>query len=234
MKRPPGWPSWLLALVGLAVIGSACTVDGAEGDGSSSSSSTGSSSTSSSGTTSSSSSGATGGGQPDGGSGGGATFGSGSNFTSVTDFFDYVNGQRDNYAPHDRWAGFPFTTGYYHTNVTWPLAMTWSDTAAAAAQAEADAVAGGASPSGEETFANPGQLPIYIAGLNTGDYMVGGRERPGSFTTETCTLCNANGFMRMGVFYHDPGGDGPVLTRLGIGASDMGNGDTWWVMRFEP
>ena len=165
---------------------------------------------------------------------GGATFGSGSFFSSVDEFFDYVNEKRQSYAPHDRWAGFPFAGGYYHDNVTWPYVMQWSDAAAIAAQAEADAVAGGAAPSGQETGANPGQLPIYIDGLNTADYQVGGKERPGSFPTETCTLCNSNGFMRMGVFYHDPGGDGPVLTSLGIGAADMGNGDTWWVMRFAP
>jgi hypothetical protein len=112
--------------------------------------------------------------------------------------------------------------------------MKWSDKAAKAAQIEADAVAGGASPSGKKTFANPGQLPIYINGINTASYMVGGKERPGTFTTTACTLCNSNPFMRMGVFYHDPGGAGPVLKSLGIGAADMGGGDTWWVMRFAP
>jgi len=169
-----------------------------------------------------------------GGADSGATIGSGSHFGAVMEFFDYVNEKREGYSNHDRYAGFPFSGGYYHTNVTWPYTMQWSDTAAAAAQAEANAVAGGATPSGTQTFANPGQLPIYVDGLNTGDYMVGGKERPGSFTTETCTLCNSNPFMRMAVFYHDPNGDGPVLTRLGIGAADLGNGDTWWVMRFAP
>ncbi len=226
----------LLATGGLVIASAACGAGSDSNDGSSSSSSTSSSSgsTSSSGTSSSSSTSSSSGTDAGSDAGGGATLGSGSNFGSVDEFFGYVNGQRESYASHDRYAGFPFTSGYYHSNVTWPYTMQWSDTAAAVAQAEADAVAGGAAPSGEETFANPGQLPIYVDGLNTVDYLVGGRERPGSFTTDTCTLCNSNGFMRMAVFYHDPGGDGPVLTRLGIGAADMGNGDTWWVMRFEP
>jgi hypothetical protein len=220
----------LLAGCWLGTAGVACGDDSESSGGSSASSSSSSGGGSSGSSSSSSSSGSDGGTD----AGGGATFGSGTNFSSVDEFFDYVNGQRESYAPHDRYAGFPFTSGYYHTTVTWPYTMAWSDTAAALAQAEAEAVAGGAAPSGQETFANPGQLPLYIDGLNTADYVVGGRERPGSFTTETCTLCNSNGFARMGVFYHDPGGDGPVLTRLGIGAADMGNGDTWWVMKFEP
>ncbi|MBW2459539.1 MAG: hypothetical protein JRI68_33910, partial [Deltaproteobacteria bacterium] len=151
----------LLTTAGLVVASAACDAETESGDSSSTSSGTTSSSGSSSGTTSTSSSGSVGGGDPDGGTGGGATFGSGSNFGSVNEFFAYVNEERENYVPHDRWSGFPFTTGYYHTNVTWPVTMIWSDTAVAAAQAEADAVAGGASPSGEETFANPGQLPVY-------------------------------------------------------------------------
>lgn len=163
-----------------------------------------------------------------------ATFGSGSNFSSVQGYFNYVNDKRKSYASHTRWSGFPFSGGKYHSNVTWPYTMQWSDAAAAAAQVEADAVAGGASPGGKQTLANPGQLPIYVDGLNTASYMVGGKERPGSFITSTCTLCNSNTFMRMAVFYHDPGGAGPVLTRIGIGAADLGNGETWWVIRFAP
>lgn len=170
----------------------------------------------------------------DTGSGGGASFGSGSNFGSVQEFFNYVNDTRNSYSTHKRWKGFPFSGGSYHKDVTWPYTMKWSAAAAAAAQKEADAVAGGAIPGGTKTMNNPGQLPIVIDGLNTQDYMVGGKERPGSFTTSTCTLCNSNPFMRMGVFYHDPGSAGPKLTSLGIGAADMGNGDTWWVMRFAP
>lgn len=162
----------------------------------------------------------------------GATFGSGSNFGSVRSYFTYINGKRNSYSTHSRWKGFPFAGGKTHKNVTWPYTMKWSDTATVAAQKEADAVAKGGTPTGKKSYNNPGQLPIYISGLNTADYMVGGKERPGSFTTSTCTMCNANPFMRMAVFYHDPGGDGPVLTSIGLGAADMGDGSTWWVIRF--
>jgi hypothetical protein len=146
--------------------------------------------------------------------------------------FDYFNQKREGYAPHDRYKGFPFEGGY-HGNVTWPLAMQWSPEAAAIAQAEADAVAAGKAPTGKATFANPGAGPLYVDGVNTTTYMVTGVEWAGNFTGgETCTLCSGNPFARMGLFYQDPGGDGPVLTQVGIGASDAGGGDTVWVYRF--
>ena len=169
------------------------------------------------------------------GSGGDAvepSFGSGSHFDSVMAMFDYVNGQRTSYQPHDRYKGFPFGGGSYHTNVTWPITFTWSAAAAATAQAEANAVAAGGTPSGSETDSNPGANHLFIAGLNTADYMVTAQESAGAFSTDQCTLCNSNPFMRMAVFYHDPGGDGPVLTELGIGAAAVG-ADTWWVLKFE-
>ncbi len=161
-----------------------------------------------------------------------ASFGSGSAFDAVADMLDYQNELRQSYEPHERWRGFPFADGEYHTNVTWPMSMAWSAEAAALAQAEADAVAGGAAPQGDETMANPGQEPLHISGLNTDAYMVSGPEVAGVFDTEGCSVCNTNPMMRMGVIYHDPGGEGPVLQSMGIGAADLGNGDTWWVFRF--
>jgi hypothetical protein len=96
----------------------------------------------------------------------------------------------------------------------------------------ADAVAGGAPPTGYETMANPGANHLFIEGVNTSKYMVTGKESGGNFGTEQCTVCNSNPFGRMAIFYHDSGGDGPVLTSLGVGASAVG-ADTWWVLIFE-
>jgi hypothetical protein len=146
--------------------------------------------------------------------------------------FDYVNEMRESYQPHDRYKGLPFAGGGYHSNVTWPMSMAWNEDAAAEAQAEADAVAGGSSPSGFETMSNPGANHLFVDGVNTATYMVTAKESSGMFSTEMCTLCNSNPFMRMSVFYHDPGGDGPVLTSLGVGAAAVG-ADTWWVLTFE-
>lgn len=162
-----------------------------------------------------------------------ATFGSGSAFTSVDEMLDYQNEQRQGYESHERWRGFPFGAGEYHSEVTWPMTMGWSEAAAGIAQAEADAVAGGATPQGDETEGNPGVAHLFVSGLDTAEYMVSGPEEADSFGTEACAICNSNPFMRMAVIYHDPGGQGPVLTTMGIGAADLGNGDTWWVFRFD-
>jgi hypothetical protein len=164
----------------------------------------------------------------------GPSFGAGSAFDDVNDMFNYLNDQRLNYQPHSRWKGFPFGQGEYHQNITWPLTMEWSDEAAALAQAEADAVAAGQTPAGQQTAANLGQGPLHVYALNTDQYMVSATEYSGKFNTNLCTPCKANGFMRMAVYYHDPGGDGAVMTKLGVGAADMGNGDTRWVFRFAP
>jgi len=160
------------------------------------------------------------------------SFGTGSYFDSAEDMLDYVNERRQSYSTHERYKGLPFAGGGYHTNVTWPMLMEGNDSVAADAQGEADAVAGGASPRGFETESNPGANHLFMDGVNTGRYMVTGMESGGVFSTEQCTMCNSNPFARMAVFYHDPGGDGPVLTSVGVGASAVG-ADTWWVLIFE-
>ena len=162
------------------------------------------------------------------------SFGSGSSFGSVEEMLDYLNEQRQAYDFHDRYKGFPFGGGQYHQSYTWPLTFDWDDGVAAAAQTEADAVAGSGTPSGQETVASgPGGETLFLDGLNSPHYMVSAKERAGAFDTQECALCNANPIMRMAVYYHDPGWDGPVLDTIGIGAADAGGGDTWWVMIFE-
>jgi hypothetical protein len=165
----------------------------------------------------------------------GASFGSGSFFSSVDDFFDYLNDGREGYVSHSRWQGFPFdlTNGYTHYNMTWPLTFTWSDSLAAEAQAEADDVASGGTPSGSPTPSELFVEPIYISGVNTTHYIVGGRELAGNFSTSNCTLCTSHGMMRLAFYYQDPDSIGPVLTEIGVGASDMGDGNTWWTIVME-
>jgi hypothetical protein len=165
----------------------------------------------------------------------GPSFGSGSYFSSVEGFFDYLNDGRINYQSHSRWQGFPFdlVNGYDHYNMTWPLTFSWSDSLAAVAQAEADDVADGGTPSGEPTPAEIFADPIYIAGVNSSHYVVSGRELSGNFESSNCTLCTSHGMMRHAFYYQDPDGFGPVLTEIGVGAADMGGGDTWWTIVIE-
>ena len=174
-------------------------------------------------------------GDDDGGdddAGGDPSFGSGSNFDSVDGMLAYFDDQRAGYWNHDRWRGLPFY-GSYHSNFTWPMSFQWDAALAAEAQVEADAVAGGAAPTGSETDGNPGTEHLWIDGVNTAHYMVSGKETSGIWDTQESALGCENPFMRMGVYYQDPGGEGPVLDRIGIGASDAGGGATWWVMVFE-
>ena len=153
----------------------------------------------------------------------------------MDDFFDYLNDGRENYEVHSRWQGFPFdmADGYDHNNMTWPLTFTWSASLAAVAQTEADDVASGGTPSGDATPAEMFADSIYVAGVNTSHYMVSGRELAGNFGTSNCTLCTSHGVMRMAFYYQDPDSLGPVLTQVGVGASDMGDGNTWWTIVVE-
>ena len=38
----------------------------------------------------------------------------------------------------------------------------------------------------------------------------------------------SNGTARMGMFYHDPGGSGPVLSKIGCGGAQSPGGSSWW------
>lgn len=146
------------------------------------------------------------------------SFGSDATITDVHEMAGIVNGFRESYATHDRYWGIPFGTGDFHTDVTWPMVMTWSDAAAAIAQAEADAVAGGAPSTGVDV-ASSGYF--WVDGVNSSPYMV---------TTDEHCMSTANTFGRMSIFYHDFGGRGPVLTQMGLGASAKTDGSTVWVI----
>jgi len=147
------------------------------------------------------------------------SYGSNSAFDDVHDMADIINEGRLSYETHDRYWGIPFSDDHFHSDVTWPLVMTWDDNAAAIAQNEADAIAGGATPSG----INVENGIIWISSPCTAPFMV---------HTDEATMSAINPFMRMAVLYHDFGGNGPVLDKIGIGASDVGNGDTAWVLVF--
>jgi hypothetical protein len=146
------------------------------------------------------------------------SFGSDATITDVHEMAGIVNDFRESYSTHDRYWGIPFGTGDFHTDVTWPLVMTWNDDAAAIAQAEADAVAGGSTPTGTDVVSSG---YFWVDGVNSSPYMV---------TTDEHHMSTANTFGRMSIFYHDFGGRGPVLTQMGLGASAESDGSTVWVL----
>ncbi len=162
----------------------------------------------------------------------GPSFGSGSAFADVMQMFAYINEQREGYLSHERWRGLPWT-GSGHMTMTWPTTFVWDDALAMQAQAEADAIAAGAAFTGSP--ATDGVTPpIYVAGVDSAHYSVSGYELSQSWDVENeSSLSHHHGSARQAIYYHDPGGEGPVLTRLGIGAADAGAGDTAWVFVWE-
>jgi hypothetical protein len=176
------------------------------------------------------------------------TIGSGSHFAAVDEFLGYVDEQRRNYGGeggygrHDRYKGIPWA-GEYHTTTTFPNVFDRDDGLAERAQAEACRVAGGGAVQGVEIpGASPGQRPFWIHGINTADWMISVREHPGDWddisppfvTDKRFGLHHSNGSSRLGLHYHDFGGDGPAINFVGAGASSLPDGSTWWVLQFDP
>jgi hypothetical protein len=152
----------------------------------------------------------------------------------------YVDMQRQGYSNHDAWEGLPFQ-GMYHSDRVWPSAMTIDPALTAAAQAEAQRLAGGGAPSGQEFALNPGTKPIYIHGVNSSAYQITSIDVPGDWVAENLTgniyagLSDQNVSARMGIFYQDPGMSGPVLAHLGCGAALAPDGQSrFWILEFGP
>jgi hypothetical protein len=148
------------------------------------------------------------------------SFGEDATITDVLEMAAIINQLRDDYSSHERFWGIPMGTGEFHTNYTWPIYMSWNEDAAALAQIEADAVAGGAEPSGTDVV---GAGYFWVDGVNSSPYMV---------TTDEYYMSTNNTFARMSIDYHDFGGNGPVLTQMGLGAAAEDDGGTVWVLVF--
>lgn len=158
------------------------------------------------------------------------------------DFHAHVNAERQSYAEHQRWKGLPWV-GEGHTNVTFPLTFTWDEALAAQAQTEAEALVVSASPAGMMETGGNGLCtsdPMWFDGLNTANWRLSLFENANSFIkpSESCpepfALIPQNPDARMGLFYHDFGGDGPAISRLGVGAAFDADCEVWWVLQFGP
>jgi hypothetical protein len=172
-----------------------------------------------------------------------------SSFASVEQFFAFVNDERAQYTDHPRWKGLPWQ-GEGHDQFTFSPTFTWDDQLAAQAQAEAEALAGGASPSGNQQNGSNGlpicaMSPLWIDGLNTASWRISLGETvadwnpppSGSCPPTTFALSPQNQHARMGLHYHDFGGDGPAIQRLGVGVAvepvdAAGECKVWWVLQF--
>lgn len=171
----------------------------------------------------------------------------------VQGVFELVNSHRADYGgegvymPHSRYKGLPWQ-GEGHENWTFSTRFTWDDDLADVAQDEAERLAAGGNPSGSQISGQAAiHNPFWIDGVNTEDWMITAWEEPGDFYPDpnnpfssdvAFALDKSNGSARQGLLYHDFGGDGPAIHRLGVGGalSENANGEcrVWWVLQFGP
>lgn len=149
----------------------------------------------------------------------------------------YVNASRPMYGPHEPNRGCPGAGE--DTTRTWPLTFKLDPALMAEAQAEAERLAKGG-VSKNDCGKAEGKGGLKISGENTDSYAIAAYEEICDYpkypsTSQYPGLSRGNGFARMGLYYHDFGGYGPVLTRMGCGAADMvgsdGKAAMWWVVR---
>ncbi len=187
----------------------------------------------------------------DGGDEAGDDLGECSNFTSVMQFHSWVNTERAQYGgglggiAHSRWKGYPWE-GEGHESFTFAVQFAWDDALAAQAQAEADALASGAAPQGHVQNGSNGlpfcaAAPFWIDGINTASWKISLAEHPTDWMPpaahpDSCpapfALSADNQHARMGLHYHDFGGDGPSIQTVGVGAAVGADCEVWWVLQF--
>jgi hypothetical protein len=158
------------------------------------------------------------------------------------EMFCYVNRKRMSYVEHGRSNGPIDDAG--DGSVTWPYMMDWDKDLVDSAQAEAERVAGGGSPAGSMVGAGFGAKSLWIKGNNTADYVLTTVDDYVTDWWDPTPCCHdpgtpsgisvSNGAARMGLYYHDSSGAGPVLTRMGTGMVENGNGARVWVVRLAP
>jgi hypothetical protein len=240
------WSSWGALAAILLALGTAACADAPRNDrdDDDDEEQTGGSGMVTSGSSSSSGAGGGGGGAGGGGAGGsgtGGVNGGGTGFTTPMDMFDYVNQTRDQYKVHTPYDGYPFE-GVNSDVMTWALILTWDEGLAAEAQAEADKIAGGASPQGKTyPFANEPGETFWASGLETDRYMITGlsdaNTPPGKDAFGNPKPPNkwhdtSNGFYRLAVAYQTGTGEFNQKAKLGVGAANDGDQKTWWVLLF--
>ena len=239
------WSSWGAFAAILLALGMAACAESAprdrDDDDEDESGSTGVFAGSSGSSSSSGAGGGGGGGGGTGGSGAGGISGGGTGFMTPKDMFDYVNQTRDQYKVHTPYDGYPFE-GVNSDVMTWSLILAWDEGLAAEAQVEAEKLAGGASPQGKTyPFANEPGETFWASGLDTDRYMITGfsdaNTPPGKDAFGNPKPPNkwhdtSNGFYRLAVAYQTGTGAFNQKSKLGVGAAEGGDQQTWWVLVF--
>jgi hypothetical protein len=163
-----------------------------------------------------------------------------SHFADVGGLHDEINQIRDSYVDsgmtlcHSRYKGIPWEGE--NAGMTWPSYFTWDDCLAEMAQALAEDIAAGAATHGGTRVdgQNGCCADFYMDNLFEDDFRITFTEAPGEYDNGSFALSQGNGSARMGLFYHDFDGDGPVIQQIGIGASADANCNVTWVLQFGP
>lgn len=170
-----------------------------------------------------------------------------SHLPSVDAFFQWVNEVRRRYEPHPRACGHPNDSSQVKTQIgkpVFPMEFIWDEELANRAHREANRLSRGGQPQGAQ-FTDQGYAPVMAWGVGyfTDEWMLCAFEdvtmKVHSSSMMQMTrwdyfpLAPRNGMARVGLWFQDFFENGPVITRLGIGASATGTG-TWWVLQFGP
>jgi hypothetical protein len=159
----------------------------------------------------------------------------------------WINDCRKAYSFHSRYpcGGQEVDPGQVTPDAVWPIEMTWDSAVAADAQAEADALAAGASPSGRmreaggDVCAQYGDYRLWLDSIDdeassvSRPYTVTARDNDEAWTTRCSALGTGFAFFRIGLAYVDDCGD-PIVTKFGCGVADAADGRAWAVVRFLP
>jgi hypothetical protein len=156
-------------------------------------------------------------------------------YTTPTELCDWVNEARNTSSGHERYKGLPWH-GEYHSNRTWPIAFTVDEDLMAVAQAEADRLGADGGPEGAAVGPDLRYHGFWIEGVDTAEMTITAEDIPGDWDPGyfKAPLLNANANARQGLYYHDAGGDGPELERMGCGGANAEDGSgIWWVIVLE-
>ncbi len=162
-----------------------------------------------------------------------------SHFAGIAEHADYLIQERVSYEPHGRYRGIPWH-GQDHENRTFALAFAQDEALAEIAQAEAVRVAMGGGPVGVNVPGQNGENREYwMEGDGTANWRITAIEYPGDWDVpmwshEKAALHPTNGSARMGFFYHDFGGQGPAINKIGVGGKTTSDCRVVWVLQMGP
>jgi hypothetical protein len=166
----------------------------------------------------------------------------GTGFTTPNEMFEHVNATRMQYASHTPYDGYPWV-GQNAPTMSWQTTLTWDAALAAEAQTEAESLAQGAAPAGNEyayQAPTPGES-IWLTGLDSPKYRLSAFSDEATVGTPAGPFTSGdpgkwhltqNGTYRLAVAYQTGTGSYSTKKKLGVGMSAAGATRVFWVLIF--